>query len=414
MKVTGMTTQQQGAPARSSEAQASPTPDGTTQDWMLEDMRNGEIFFASPALQQRSYGLQGAVCSHEAVSAEGIRRLFARAGEAGIAAPVMFGLVPFDTARKASFTIPAQLRAAPVPARDAAASSAPVAGERPAVVARQPVPAPEVYGDMVRKALGLYAEGGVSKIVLSRAMDVELDAPIDYAQVLRDLLRRNAHGYTFAVPAWTEGATDAPAAIMLGASPELLVRREGDKVFINPLAGSIPRHADPEIDKARREGLAVSEKDLREHGYVVSDIVRILREHCDDLEVPEGPSVIGTDALWHLSTFITGRLKNTAMTALELACALHPTPAICGFPTATAFGHIQALEPFDREYFAGLVGWQREDGDGEWALTLRCAQYDGDRRLRLYAGAGTVAGSDPDSEIRETATKMETFMRAIA
>jgi isochorismate synthase len=351
------------------------------------------------------------VRAHEPVSADGIRRLFARAREAGIAQPVLFGLVPFDTARKASFTIAPQLQAAAVPPRSMAAP----AGRRPAVLQRQPAPAPEVYGDMVRKALDLYEQGDVRKIVLSRAMDVELDAPIACADVLRDLLRRNAHGYTFAVPAWEgDAAADKPAAVMLGASPELLVRREGDRVFINPLAGSIPRVADPAEDQARREGLAVSEKDLREHGYVVSDIVRILRDHCDDLDVPEGPSVIGTDALWHLSTFITGRLRNPAMSALELACALHPTPAICGFPTAQAFAHIQALEPFDREYFAGLVGWQREGGDGEWALTLRCAKYDGERRLRLYAGAGTVAGSDPDSEIRETAMKMETFMRAIA
>ena len=232
--------------------------------------------------------------------------------------------------------------------------------------------------------------------------------------MLRDLLRRNAHGYTFAIPIWSDGeATAQPTAVMIGASPELLVRREGDRVFINPLAGSIPRHADPTEDQARRDGLAISEKDLREHGYVVRDIVRILREHCESLDVPEGPSVIGTDALWHLSTFIVGKLKNPQTTALELACALHPTPAICGYPTAAAFQQIQALEPFDREYFAGLVGWQRENGDGEWALTLRCARYDGERTLRLYAGAGTVAGSDPESEIRETATKMETFMRAI-
>lgn len=379
---------------------------------MLEGMCNGEVFFASPALQQRSYGLQGAVVSHEPVTANGIRQLFARAHEAGIAAPVMFGIVPFDSTRKASLTIPAQRKEAPIPTHKPAA-----AGRKPAVTHRQPVPAPEVYGDMVRQALHLYAQGGVSKIVLSRAMDVTLDMPIDYRYVLQDLLQRNAHGYTFAVPAWSDGAATGaaqPAAIMLGASPELLVRREGDQVFINPLAGSIPRHADPMQDQARREGLAVSEKDLREHSYVVNDIVRILREHCAELEVPAGPSVIGTDALWHLSTFISGRLKDPGMSALELACALHPTPAICGFPTAQAFQHIQALEPFDREYFSGLVGWQRESGDGEWALTLRCAKYDGDRQLRLYAGAGTVAGSDPDSEIRETETKMATFMRAIA
>ena len=384
----------------------------STQPWMVEHMSNGEVFFASPNLQQRSFGATDCVRSHEPVSAQAVQRLFSRAHEKGITAPVMFGIVPFDTSLAASLTIPAQLQVAANPDRSQATTTN--SSARPAVRQRTPVPAPEVYGDMVRKALKLYDEGGVSKIVLSRAMDVELDAPIDYATVLQDLLYRNAHGYTFAVPAWSSDSDTQPTAVMLGASPELLVRREGDRVFINPLAGSIPRHADPVEDQKRREGLQVSEKDLREHSYVVNDIVRILREHCVDLEIPEGPSVIGTDALWHLSTFITGRMKQPEMSALELSCALHPTPAICGFPTATAFNHIQDLEPFEREYFAGLVGWQRENGDGEWALTLRCAKYDGDRTLRLYAGAGTVAGSDPDSEIRETATKMETFMRAIA
>lgn len=380
--------------------------------WLLDAMCSGEVFFASPTMQHRTRGTRKLLRAYEPVSSTGIRHLFDRARAAAITDPVLFGLVPFDTRRPASLTVAPHLQSAPVPPRRAAAVSP---GRRPAVLQRQPVPAPEVYGEMVRQALALYAQGGVSKIVLSRAIDVELDAPLDYAQVLGDLLRRNAHGYTFAMPIWSADlAAEQPVAVMLGASPELLVRREGDQVFINPLAGSIPRHPDAAQDQARREGLATSEKDLREHGYVVSDIVRILRQHCDVLDVPDGPSVIGTDALWHLSTFITGRLKNPGMSALELACALHPTPAICGFPTAQAFAHIQALEPFDREYFAGLVGWQREGGDGEWALSLRCARYDGARRLRLYAGAGTVAGSDPDSEIRETATKMETFMRAIA
>lgn len=381
--------------------------------WLLDGMHNGDVFFASPAQQFRSTGLDGAVSAFTTASAGAVQQLFARAKAQGIAEPLLFGLVPFDSARPGSFTIPRSVQQSATPDR---AGLTAIAGRkaRPAVIGRKPVPAPEVYGDMVRAALQLYAEGGVSKIVLSRAMDVELDAPIAYDTVLADLLRRNAHGYTFAVPCWAEGSHTEPAAVMLGASPELLVRREGARVFINPLAGSIPRHADPEQDQARKDGLAISEKDLREHSYVVNDIVRILREHCSTLEVPAGPSVIGTDALWHLSTFITGELKDPAMTALDLACQLHPTPAICGFPTAQAFGHIQALEPFDREYFAGLVGWQRECGDGEWALTLRCARYDGHRTLRLYAGAGTVAGSDPDSEIRETETKMATFMRAIA
>lgn len=383
----------------------------TTDIWLLGGMRSGDVFFASPTRQFRSRGLEGAVLGHEAVSPAGIQTLFRKARAQGNAAPVLFGLVPFDASRKASFIIPRATESAPVPARSAQCDAQ--TRQKPTVVCRQPVPEPEVYGDMVRKALVLYAEGRASKIVLSRAMDVTLADPIDHESVMLDLLRRNAHGYTFAVPIGSDSEARQPPAAMIGASPELLVRREADQVFINPLAGSIPRHPDPAQDEARRAGLAVSEKDLREHGYVVSDIVRILKDHCEALDVPPGPSVIGTDALWHLSTFITGRLKNPDMTALELACALHPTPAICGYPTQAAFQYIHDLEPFDREYFAGLVGWQRESGDGEWALTLRCARYDGNRQLRLYAGAGTVAGSDPDSEIRETATKMETFMRAI-
>lgn len=402
-----MTDKEQGA----SPAQAQPVETTGSGGWMLENLHNGDLFFASPTLQHRSYGTAGMVRSHEKFRPDSITELFAQAHSAGISAPVMFGLVPFDSTHKSSFCIPAHLSEAPVPPANTTPSKE--KEPRPAVLSRRPVPDPEIYGHMVRQALALYAEGNVSKIVLSRAMDIELDAPINYHHVLTDLLRRNAHGYTFAIPAWNDHQEHAHT-IMLGASPELLVRREGNKVFLNPLAGSIPRHSDSAQDQARRDGLAISEKDLREHRYVVSDIVRILQEHCNEMEVPNGPSVIGTDALWHLSTFITGRLKNPNVTALDLAFALHPTPAICGFPTEQAFQHIKDLEPFDREYFAGLVGWQREDGDGEWALTLRCAKYDGDRKLRLYAGAGTVAGSDPESEIRETATKMETFMRAIA
>jgi len=382
---------------------------GATDGWLLDDFAVGDVFFASSSLQHRAYANSGVIHAHVPATATAVSSLFEQARQRGVEDPILFGLVPFDARREASLGIPLAYESRPVPALKAETRGS---GERPTIVSREPVPAPEVYGDMVRSALEVFAQGDVNKIVLSRAMDVTLDRPLDYGRVLPDLLGRNAQGYTFAIPVWS-GEDATPAGVMVGASPELLVRREGDRIFVNPLAGSIGRHSDPEIDRERREGLAVSEKDLREHGYVVQDIVRILREHCDELEVPDGPSVIGTDALWHLSTFITGRVRDSAQTALELACALHPTPAICGYPTAGAFEQISRLEPFDRGYFTGLVGWQRENGDGEWALTLRCALHDGDKRLRLYAGAGTVAGSVPESEITETATKMETFMRAL-
>jgi len=394
--------------------------------WLLDGFNAGDIFFASPTTQFRARHGSDTLTAYQPATTATVKALFAQAEQQQIDNPIMFGLVPFNASNPASLTIPAQYQQAAVPERQAphdahSAGQRTDSDARPKVIDRQPVPAPEVYGDMVRKALALYAQGGVQKIVLSRAMDVTLDRPVDYERLLPDLLARNAHGYTFAIPTWdqSDAASDnaagvAPSGAMVGASPELLVRREGNRIYVNPLAGSIGRHPDPDTDRARKEGLAISEKDLREHSYVVNDIVRILRTYCDELDVPDGPSVIGTDALWHLSTYITGTLRDADVTALDLSCALHPTPAICGHPTDVAFDHIRELEPFERGYFAGLVGWQRANGDGEWALTLRCALQTGDRHLRLYAGAGTVAGSDPDSEITETATKMETFMRAIS
>ncbi len=391
------------------------TQPGSIGDWLVNDFAVGDFFFASPHIQYRAWGKDGVVSTYQAVTSDVVKALFEQASQRGVDSPVMFGLVPFDASNAASLAIPVKHTSAGIPPKTSVtATDLPPQHARPQVVSREPVPAPEQYGDMVRKALTLFDQGDLKKVVLSRAMDVQLDRPVDYTRLLPDLLSRNARGYTFAVPVWANGADAAPTGVMVGASPELLVRREGDRIYVNPLAGSIGRNSDAETDQALKEGLARSEKDLREHGYVVSDIVRILRMHCDELDVPDGPSVIGTDTLWHLSTYITGRLRDATMTALDLSVALHPTPAICGHPTATAFNHIRDLEPFDRGYFAGLVGWQMANGDGEWALTLRCALHDGGNKLRLYAGAGTVAGSDPDSEIKETATKMETFMRAIS
>lgn len=378
-------------------------------EWLTKDLTAQSLYFSSQQIQLRAELNERAVRHRAPVSTALVKQLFAKAHEANIENPVLFGLIPFNELEPASFTIPATYQQTATP------NTPPIATaeqQRPSLLRQQPVPAPERYADAVRAALKLYAAGGVSKIVLARAMDVFLSGQVNYQSVLEDLIRRNRQGYNFSLPIWGESLDHG--GNMLAASPELLVRREGTQIFVNPLAGSIGRHEDPTIDEQRRAGLAISEKDLREHAYVVEDIVRNLKPYCATLNVPSGPSVIGTDALWHLSTYITGELHSEATTALELSCALHPTPAICGHPTPVAFEHILSLEEFDRDYFAGLAGWQNEQGDGEWALTLRCAWHDlNANKLRLYAGAGTVAGSDPDSETLETATKMETFRRAI-
>jgi len=372
---------------------------------VLDGFCVGDVFFASPGALWHARGRDGVVSARCQATRTTVRALFARALQCGVQQPRLFGLIPFDARRPASLTIPLRV----VQGGDLAPAAP---AHSPAVIVRsEPVPTPADYGVMVSKTLDWIAAGRLQKIVLARAMDVTLDRPLDVARLLSNLLSGNRHGYTFALPLWD--ADKALAGMMVGASPELLVRRTGDVVHVNPLAGSIGRHPDPSEDSRLRAGLAASEKDLREHAYVVADIARILREHCAELQVPAQPSVTGTDTLWHLSTMITGRLRDAAMSALDLACALHPTPAVCGTPTAAALHCLPRLEPFARDHFAGLVGWQSADGDGEWALTLRCARLSDQTHLRLYAGAGIVAGSKPEQEIVETATKMETFLRAL-
>jgi len=138
----------------------------------------------------------------------------------------------------------------------------------------------------------------------------------------------------------------------------------------------------------------------------------VLGRFCTDLHVPAGPEVIGTPTMWHLSTRVTGRLTDPAVSALELAEALHPTPAVCGVPEAAARTAIAELEPVDRGYFTGLVGWTDPAGDGEWVITIRSAEVS-DRTVRLFAGAGIVEGSRPEAELAETGAKFRTLLRAL-
>jgi len=375
---------------------------------LLSDFVDGDIFFASPNTQWRARVRSGVLSAYRPATRCTVRVLFDQARQRGVSHPVLFGLIPFDVRRPASLSIPVSLQVAAT----AVSADLPTA-DAPIVTHSTCIPEPEQYGAMVRQALDLFRTQDLQKIVLARVMDITLDRPLDLGRLLAKMLSRNRRGYSFALPMWGDAHASMPVGMMVGASPELLVRRTGDVIHVNPLAGSIGRHPDPDTDARLRDGLAASDKDLREHAYVVDDIARTLRKVCVDLHVPAQPSVIATDTVWHLSTVMTGRLRDASMTALDLAYALHPTPAICGTPTASALQYLPALEPFDREYYAGLVGWQRPDGDGEWVLALRCARYAEGKRLRLYAGAGIVAGSRPDQEIVETATKLETFLRAL-
>lgn len=270
------------------------------------------------------------------------------------------------------------------------------------------VPSADAYAAMVSEALAEIARGRVEKVVLGRHLEVRSDPPLDPAEVVARLLATRPGPYVFRLPV-PDVAGDST---LLGASPELLVRRTGTLVESTPLAGSVPRSEDPAEDSRRRAALARSEKDLHEHRFVVRDIVSRLRGAGVDVPEPGAPVVIGTDTLWHLATPIAGHVAVDGPSALHLAQVLHPTPAVGGSPTAAALDLVRRLEPRERGWMAGAVGWVDGNGDGEFALTLRSGQLHGDR-LRLFAGAGIVAGSRPADEVRETGAKLGTMARAV-
>lgn len=268
------------------------------------------------------------------------------------------------------------------------------------------------YARMVEAALAKIADGSLHKVVLGRCLDVISTPALVPAEIIDRLLHTRPGRYVFSVPLVNGDAAPADGPILVGASPELLVRRDGLDISCTPLAGSVPRSSDPAEDAARAAGLRSSAKDLAEHAFVVEAIVHALKDVCVEIEHPARPELLSTDTVWHLATPIRARLAAGAdgPSALRLAQLLHPTPAVGGVPTAAANAVIADLEGDLRDWFAGCVGWVDDKGDGEFAVTIRAAVIDGDR-LRLFAGAGIVAGSDPASEVRETGAKLATMAR---
>ncbi len=265
------------------------------------------------------------------------------------------------------------------------------------------------YGAAVAAAVErIVGPGNLRKVVLGRWLDILAEPAIDSRQLLAELSRRHPGQYLFSVPLDGE-------AVLVGASPELLVSRRGASIRSTPLAGSMPRSADPDEDRRRGDALLDSAKDLAEHRYVIEAIAEALDPLCRDLDVPSAPVVISTDTMWHLASPIRGTLAAGAgsrLSALHLAQLLHPTPAVGGSPRDAAYGVIAELEAEDRGFLTGAVGWVDADGDGDWAVTIRAGVLDG-ASMRLFAGAGIVADSVPASEIAETQGKLSTMLRAV-
>lgn len=264
---------------------------------------------------------------------------------------------------------------------------------------------PVGYQESVSTALTEIAAGAYDKVVLARDVVGSIPGGAD----LRRLVRALAHDYP---DTWTF-AVDG----LVGASPETLVTVNDGQLTARVLAGTTPRGTDHDDDAAASASLAHSAKDLNEHRFAVQSVIDTLSPHARDIEADAEPFALELPNLWHLATDVAGSITNGA-SALDLVAVMHPTAAVAGTPTDAAIAAIRTLEPFDRGRYAGPVGWVDGNGDGEWAIALRCAQIgaaDGERiRVTAHAGAGIVAGSAPETELLETRVKLRPIIDALA
>lgn len=235
----------------------------------------------------------------------------------------------------------------------------------------------------------------LDKVVLARDLVARAEEPIDVRWVLARLAERYERCWSYLVDG------------LVGATPEMLLRRENGLVTSRVLAGTIQRSGDNVRDLALAAALGRSSKDLEEHEYAVASVANALAPYCSGMNVPDAPYVLELPNVLHLATDVTA-VAGPERTSLGLAAALHPSAAVCGTPTETARRTIAELEHLDRERYAGPVGWIDAQGDGEWGIALRCGLVDDTdpRQIRLYAGCGVVAGSDPEAELTESNAKL--------
>lgn len=331
--------------------------------------------------------------------AQQITRALDAARAAGQANPLLIGAFAFDPAEASCLYVPGRYE------RGNRIAPEEQTTETNSVIAVQSTPAAAEFKASVSSALDAFAQGKLAKVVLSRKLILTLHKPADPERVLARLMAQNPHAFHFSLPL-------GQGRRLLGASPELLLRVSGGEVFTHPLAGSARRASEPVQDEAVARDLLASRKDQHEHKLVIDEIRRVLTPHCRELAIPQKPTLMSTDTLWHLGTPIAGQLHGSDASVLSLACQLHPTPALCGYPTDLARQFIREQEPFRRALFSGIVGWCDSQGNGEWAVVIRCGVLDG-HQVELFAGAGIVAGSDPAMEWAETGTKLGTMLKAL-
>lgn len=276
---------------------------------------------------------------------------------------------------------------------------------KPPVLEAQPMPTAPVdlsYADgslsgaewegVVWEAVLMLNAGELDKVVLARDLIATAADPID----VRWPLRRLGSSYDMCWTFHVDG--------LFGATPELLVRREKGLVTSRVLAGTIRRTGNDEHDLRLAATLARSSKDLEEHEYAVRSVADALAPYCSSMNVPEAPFVLHLPNVMHLATDVAGVAHDSGASVLDLAAALHPSAAVGGTPTKVALELIVEIESMDRGRYAGPVGWVDARGDGEFGIALRSGLLEGNQ-VRLFAGCGIVAGSDPEAELAESQAK---------
>jgi menaquinone-specific isochorismate synthase len=262
------------------------------------------------------------------------------------------------------------------------------------------VVAHDVFKEKVNDAVHAIGAGELDKVVLAREVVITGNRPFRQADLFNRLRALHPSCLAFAIDGF------------IGATPELLIKRSGMAVNSVPLAGTIARSGDPDEDTKHANALMDSRKDRAEHQFVVQAIGDALSPIVETRPQAPPPHILELRNVVHLATSISATLKNASTTSLDLVTQIHPTPAVCGMPIRDAFAYIGAHEGFERDHYAGVVGYTDLHGDGEWWLGIRSAIVNGDT-ARIFAGVGVVAESEPTKELAETQLKLQAMLAVL-
>ena len=361
----------------------------------LSEYRADDFILAGPEneLHARGQVLEPIVETNQRQALSAVFQGFQHLKTAGVKNPIVVGCIPFDTNSNSFFHFPAEV-----------AFTAPIFSTASGWEEENPLLSSNAstgYKENVSQALAKFSSSELKKVVLARSLDLEFLQPVPIPELWQTLRTSSPTGYSYAFQA--EGKT------IVGATPEPIVLLSNNTVRSQAFAGTTKK-VSAEADRQRIKELLSDPKERLEHQLVVDQVSDALAKFCEEVSVPELPEVVDTPQLWHLASIITGKLTK-AVSSLELAYAIHPTPAVAGTPTDLATSFIAEHEP-NRGFYSGLVGWMDSNGDGEWVLVLRSAMIEGSS-VTLHAGAGVVPGSTPDAEHRETAAKFSTILDAL-